>query len=460
MTTFFLLIIYLAFISLGLPDSMLGSAWTVMRMDFNVPLGWAGIISMTISGGTILSSLMSERVIKRFGTGKVTLVSVLATALALMGFSLSPSFFWLIVCSIPLGLGGGSVDAALNNYVAIHYKPHHMSWLHSFWGIGATLGPVIMAQNILRSNNWSGGYLTVSIIQTGLVFLLFFTLPLWNRFPDRENSDRAAKVAAPEQTIAVPDQAIKTLERTAPVPERSILMSDQTAKAQEQTTKVQEQTTKAQEQTTKAQEQTTKAQEQTTKVPILAIKGVKLSLTAFLFYCGTELTVGLWGSSFLVQTKDIPPVTAARWIALYYAGITVGRMVTGFLTMKMNCRRLIQIGQIITLGGVLLLLLPFSAAYSMAGLILIGLGCAPIYPCMLHETPDRFGSALSQKIMGLQMAFAYIGSTFLPPLLGLVISISDIRILPFFLAAYVIGMYLCSERIAFLQNRQKAPDRI
>jgi fucose permease len=406
MATFFLLIIYLAFISLGLPDSMLGSAWTVMRLDLNVPLGWAGIISMTISGGTILSSLMSERVIKRFGTGKVTFVSVLATALALLGFSLSPSFLWLIVCAIPLGLGGGSVDAALNNYVAIHYKPHHMSWLHSFWGIGATFGPFIMAQSILRSNNWSGGYFTVSMIQIGLVVLLFFTLPLWNKIPNRENSSHAEIPEMPGQTAKVPEQ-------TARIPE------------------------------------------QTAKVPVLAIKGVKLSLTAFLFYCGTELTVGLWGSSFLVQTKDIPPVTAARWIAMYYAGITVGRLITGFLTMSVSCRRLIQVGQIITLGGVVLLLLPFTAALSLAGLILIGMGCAPIYPCMLHETPNRFGSALSQKIMGLQMAFAYIGSTFLPPLLGLVISISDISIFPYFLVVYVTGMYLSSERITQLMRKRR-----
>jgi fucose permease len=413
MATFFLLIIYLAFISLGLPDSLLGSAWTVMRLDFNVPLGWAGIISMTISAGTILSSLMSERIIKKFGTGKVTFFSVLATAVALLGFSLSPSFLWLIVCAIPLGLGAGSVDAGLNNYVAVHYKPHHMSWLHCFWGIGATLGPIIMAQNILRSNNWSGGYLTISMIQFGLVALLLFTLPLWNRIPNRGNTEHTVNLEEPAQSGKAPEQTAKAPEQIAKVPE------------------------------------------QTAKTSVLAIRGVKLSLTAFLFYCGTELTVGLWGSSYLVQMKDIAPVTAARWIAMYYAGITAGRLITGFLTMKISCRRLIQAGQIITFGGVLLLLLPFDVALSLAGLILIGLGCAPIFPCMLHETPDRFGSSLSQKIMGLQMAFAYIGSTFLPPLLGLVISITGIGILPVFLVVYIIGMYLSSERIAQLMRKHR-----
>ena len=327
------------------------------------------------------------------------------------------------------------MDAALNNYVAIHYKPHHMSWLHCFWGIGATLGPIIMAQNILRSDNWSGGYFTVSMIQWGLVLLLFFTLPLWNRVPDREDQNNTADMKEPGQTENIAEQADKA--------------SGQTADILRQTDNVPGQTSKI-------LVQIDKAPVQAANVPVFAIKGVKLSLLAFLFYCGTELTVGLWGSSFLVQTKDIPPAGAARWIAMYYVGITAGRLITGFLTMSVSCRRLIQIGQIIALGGVLLLLLPFTAAFSLAGLILIGLGCAPIFPCMLHETPNRFGSVLSQRIMGVQMAFAYIGSTFLPPLLGLVISISDIGIFPYFLVAYVIGMYLSSERIAQLMRKRQA----
>lgn len=392
MATFFLLIIYLAFISLGLPDSLLGSAWTVMRLDFNAPLGLAGIISMTISGGTIFSSLMSERVIRRFGTGKVTFVSVLTTAIALLGFSLSPSFAWLIVCAIPLGLGAGSVDAGLNNYVAIHYKPHHMSWLHCFWGVGATLGPIIMAQNILRENNWRGGYFSIGMFQVGLVVLLLITLPLWNRIPSLKDVDHTSLIEAHEQSK---------------------------------------------------------------KGSVLSIKGVKLALLTFLLYCGVELTVGLWGSSFLVQTKHLAPVTAARWISLYYAGITVGRLITGFLTLKVSCRRLIQVGQMIMLVGALVLLLPLSVNFSLAGLILIGIGCAPIFPCMIHETPHRFGAALSQKIMGLQMAFAYIGSTLLPPFFGLVISIMDMSILPLILIVYIIGMYLSSERIAQLMRHVK-----
>ena len=393
MATLFLIIIYLAFISLGLPDSLLGSAWTVMRLDFNAPLAGAGIISMTICAGTIISSLMSEKAIKRFGTGRVTFFSVMATAVALFGFSISPSFLWIIICAIPLGIGAGAVDAGLNNYVALHYESHHMSWLHCFWGIGATFGPIIMAQNIEHFNNWRGGYLTISFFQICLVVILFLTLPLWNKIPN-----------------------LKSVEN----------------------------------------EETQEIITENEAVHVFKIKGVKLSLISFLLYCGTELTVGLWGSSFLVQIKQLSPVTAARWISIFYLGITIGRLITGFLTMKISCRKLIQFGQIITLAGASILLLPLAPIVSLLGLVLIGLGCAPIFPCMLHETPNRFGKALSQKIMGLQMAFAYIGSIFLPPLIGLIAAIVSIDIFPVILIIYIIGMYLSSERIAkLMSNRNK-----
>jgi len=399
MATLFLIIIYLAFISLGLPDSLLGSAWTVMRLDLHASLGSAGIISMTISAGTIISSLFSEKLIKRYGTGKITFFSVLATALALLGFSISPSFIWLIVFAVPLGLGAGSVDAGLNNYVALHYKPHHMSWLHCFWGVGATLGPMIMAQNIQKNSNWSNGYFIVSMIQFILVILLFFTLPLWNKVSHKSELDleidniKTKDIVTDD--IATDDIAIKPNSNVSP----------------------------------------------------FRIKGVKMALIAFLFYCGLESTVGLWGSSFLVQMKDLSPATAARWISLYYAGITVGRLITGFITMKVSSKWLIRAGQIFIFIGTVLLLLPFSAGFSLAGLILIGFGCAPIYPCMLHETPHRFGEAQSQKIMGVQMAVAYTGSTFLPPLLGFIASITSIIILPVFLIVYIIAIFISSERI-------------
>ena len=387
MVTLILIIIYLAFISLGLPDSLLGSAWPVMQTDLSVGFSSAGIISMIISGGTIVSSLLSCKFINRFGTGKVTFVSVTMTAVALLGFSISPSFIWLCIIAIPLGLGAGSVDTALNNFVALHYKAKHMRWLHCFWGIGATSGPVIMSLFIAKNNGWQKGYFTISLIQFSLVFLLFITLPLWKMFEknDEESLDKK-----------------EDIEKISPL-----------------------------------------------KMP-----GVKLALLSFVCYCAAESTAGLWGSSYLVNYKGLSADNAARWISLFYAGITLGRFLTGFLTMKFNNLILIRSGQVICIIGVVCLLLPLPIYFSMISLILIGLGCAPIYPCMIHETPTRFGKVESQSIIGLQMAFAYIGSTFMPPILGFIASKSSIMIFPYFLLCYILIMFICSEKInIFIQKR-------
>ena len=387
MITLILIIIYLAFISLGLPDSLLGSAWPVMQTDLSVGFSSAGIISMIISGGTIVSSLLSCKFINRFGTGKVTFVSVTMTAVALLGFSISPSFIWLCIIAIPLGLGAGSVDTALNNFVALHYKAKHMSWLHCFWGIGATSGPVIMSLFIAKNNGWQKGYFTISLIQFSLVFLLFITLPLWKMFEknDEESLDKK-----------------EDIEKISPL-----------------------------------------------KMP-----GVKLALLSFVCYCAAESTAGLWGRSYLVNYKGLSADNAARWISLFYAGITLGRFLTGFLTMKFNNLILIRSGQVICIIGVVCLLLPLPIYFSMISLILIGLGCAPIYPCMIHETPTRFGKVESQSIIGLQMAFAYIGSTFMPPILGFIASKSSIMIFPYFLLCYILIMFICSEKInIFIQKR-------
>ncbi|MBU8920180.1 MFS transporter [Neobacillus sp. 114] len=386
MTTFLLIIIYLAFISLGLPDSLLGAAWPVMQSDLGARLDTAGFLFMTIAGGTIISSLVSGKVLKRFGTGKVAFVSVLMTACALLGFHFAPSVGWLVVCAIPLGLGAGAVDAGLNDYVAVHYKAHHMSWLHCFWGVGATLGPIIMAQFISGQNSWRNGYFAISGIQFALVIILFLTLPLWNRVAKYSYIDINK---APEDSY------------------------DQDAK----------------------------------NVQPLQIKGVKLALATFLFYCGVEATVGLWGSSFLVNVKELPAALAAQWVSFYYGGITVGRFITGFITFKISNLALIRTGQIIALVGAAFLFLPLPSIFSLVGFILIGLGLAPIFPCMLHETPTRFGKKHSQTIMGYQMAVAYTGTTFMPPLLGFIASQSTIGIFPICIVIFVAVMFLSSEKL-------------
>lgn len=390
MATFFLIIIYLAFISLGLPDSLLGSAWPVMRTDLHASLGTAGILSMVIAGSTIVSSLLSGAVLGRFGTGKVTLVSCIMTAVALLGFSWSPSLIWLIIFAIPLGIGAGAVDAGLNNYVATHYKAHHMSWLHCFWGLGATLGPIIMASSISNDNHWRQGYLIVAGLQLILVIILFVSLPLWDKVAKRS---LATNIEAPNEW------------------------------------------------TNKDQVQSSE-----NKKP-WKVKGVKLAMITFLFYCGIEASMGLWGSSFLVNIKNLPAATAAEWVSWFYIGITVGRMITGFITFKMRSRMLIRYGQSIALVGAILLVLPFPTIVSLFGFMIVGLGLAPIFPCMLHETPARFGKKNAQSIMGFQMAAAYTGSTLVPPFLGLLATNITIGIFPLFIIIFAIAMLLCTEKL-------------
>ena len=395
MATFFILIIYLAFISLGLPDSLLGVSWSMMQSDFGAKLETAGMLFMTIAGATIISSFASGAVLKRFGTGIVTFFSCLMTAGALLGFHFSSSIFWLFICAIPLGLGAGAVDSGLNNYVATHYKAHHMSWLHCFWGVGATLGPIIMAQFISGQHSWRTGYLAIAGMQFVLVVILFFTLPLWNKVGGNSNGT-----------------ATKESENTSGLYEADV-----------------------------------KNQKP------LQIRGVKLALISFLFYCGAEATMGLWGSSFLVNVKELSVDAAAKWVSLYYAGITIGRFITGFITLKIGNRTLIRVGQIIALAGAAFLLLPLPPTFSLVGFIMVGLGLAPIFPCMLHETPTRFGQEHSQTIMGYQMAVAYTGSTFLPPLLGFIAAHSTIGIFPFVIAGFIAIMLLGSEKLNIKLNR-------
>ncbi|TBL79044.1 MFS transporter [Paenibacillus thalictri] len=398
MATLFLAIIYLAFISLGIPDSLLGSAWPVMRPDMNASFGFAGILSMIVAAGTIVSSLASGSLVQRMGTGKITLISCCLTAGALLGFSMSPSLLWLVFLAIPLGLGGGAIDAALNHYVAENYKAHHMNWLHCFWGVGATMGPIIMSYFIAEHHSWRDGYWTVSIIQFTLAVILFVTLPLWKRIA-----------------------AIKEAERR----------NDEVAEDYSGSEKMQP--------------------EGSFKVNVLQIKGVKPTLIAFLFYCGVESTVGLWGASYLVSARNITAETAAWWISLYYGGITMGRFITGFITLKVHNRVLIRGGQMVAVAGGVMLLLPHPS-FMLTGLIFIGLGLAPIFPGLLHETPSRFGREHAAKLMGYQMAVAYTGTTFLPPLFGLLATQTSIAVFPYIALAFVLFMMFSVEKVNYIMN--------
>ena len=377
MVSLLLPVIYLAFISLGLPDALLGSAWPSMYTELGASLSWAGIVSMIISVGTIVSALCSERLNLRLGTGGVTFLSVLLTAVALLGFSLSTSFWQLCLWAVPYGLGAGSVDAALNNYVALHYESRHMSWLHCMWGVGASIGPVIMGR-ALAGGTWQGGYRTIALLQFALTAVLLLSLRLWKR---------------PQANVEGADF------KPHPIPE------------------------------------------------LLRRPGVPQVLLCFFCYCALEATAGMWAASYCTLVRGIDAETAARWASLFYVGITIGRGVCGFLTMKISDQNMIRLGQALIAAGVVLVLAPLGQGTLFAGLITVGLGCAPIYPSIIHETPVNFGRDVSMSMTGLQMATAYVGSCLMPPLFGLLAQYVTPTLYPWFLALILALMFVMAESL-------------
>lgn len=378
-----LIIIYLAFISLGLPDSLLGSAWPAMYQEFSVPVSYAGGISIIISLGTIVSSLQSDRLTKKLGTGKVTALSVLLTACALFGFSTSHSYAALCLWAIPYGLGAGSVDASLNNYVALHYASRHMSWLHCMWGVGASLGPYMMGYALTGGHGWNMGYRYIAIIQMVLTAILFLSLPLWRKQLGHGASQKETK----------PEAKPLSLRRVFQIP------------------------------------------------------GAKEVLIAFFCYCALEQTAGLWASSYLVLRWGLSAETAARFASLFFIGITAGRALSGFLTIKLNDTQMIRLGQCFILLGLALLLLPLGKATALIGLITVGLGCAPVYPSIIHSTPQHFGADKSQAMIGVQMAFAYIGNCIMPPVFGFIANHIGVSLFPVFLLGILALMVAMHERM-------------
>lgn len=377
-----LIFIYLSFISLGLPDSLLGSAWPSMYPQMEVPVSYAGIVSLIIAVGTVISSLQSDRMTRRFGTGRVTAFSVATTAVALLGFSLSSRFWQLCLWAIPYGLGAGSVDASLNNYVALHYKSRHMSWLHCMWGVGASTGPYIMGFVMTRGGGWSTGYRCIGLIQLVLTAALFFCLPLWK--------------GRPQVTDATGQQV-----EAKPLSIRQVLK----------------------------------------------LRGVKEVLLCFFCYCALEQTAGLWASSYLTLNRGVAPEAAASFASMFFLGITAGRALSGFLTIRLSDVQMIRLGQGLIAGGILIMLLPLGAPAALAGFVIIGLGCAPVYPCIIHSTPEHFGADKSQAIIGIQMACAYVGICLMPPLFGLIANHISVSLLPWYLAAILALMATMHERL-------------
>ena len=386
MTGLLLAIIYVAFISLGLPDGLLGAAWPSMYPEFGVPVSWAGLISMIIAFGTVISSLMSDRLTRRLGTGRVMAFSVAVTAAALLGFSFSHAYWMLLLWAIPYGLGAGSVDASLNNYVALHYESRHMSWLHCMWGIGAAVGPSVMSFALTGGWGWNAGYRWIGILQVGLTAVLLVSLPLWKGRGDGLSGELSEQEAAAE----APPLSLRE---------------------------------------------------------ILRIAGVKEILLCFFCYSAVEQTTGLWAGSYLTLQRGLSAEAAAGFAGLFFIGITVGRAANGFLTMKWNDEQMIRLGQGLIAVGILALLLPGPAQLAMAGFVLVGLGCAPIYPCIIHSTPAHFGADRSQAIIGVQMASAYVGTTLMPPLFGLIAGHLSAGLLPLYLLVFLVLMFVMHERL-------------
>jgi fucose permease len=381
MISLLLPLIYISFVSLGLPDALLGAAWPTMCLEFDVPVSLAGVISVTVAAGTVVSSLLSDRLTYWLGAGKVTAFSVGLTALALFGFSRSSEFWHLLIWAVPYGLGAGSVDASLNNYVALHYASRHMSWLHCMWGVGASIGPYILGRALTAGFHWNTGYRFIALFQMCLTAVLLLSLPLWKK----RNQDASGEKTAPRAPLGL--------------------------------------------------------------LEILRIPGAKEVLIAFFCYCAAEQTAILWGSTYLVRRWGIGEELAASFGSLFLIGITFGRFLNGFLTYKLKDKALIRLGQGVMVLGVILMWLPLGAWNSMAGLLLIGLGCAPIYPCVIHSTPEHFGEENSQAIIGVQMASAYLGVCLMPPLFGLIANHISVGLLPGYVGAITVLMIVMCEKL-------------
>ena len=362
-STALLMMIYLSFISLGLPDSMLGSAWPAMNVSLNAPLWGAGLVQMLISFCTIISSLNSAKLIRRFGTGKLTAISVATTALALLGFSLAKNYAFLLLMAVPLGLGAGAVDAGLNNYVALHCEAKHMSWLHCFWGVGTIIGPMILSAVLRVGGSWATGYRAVGLIQCAVSALLFATLGMWKR-GNIQQEEYGAKALSVWEVLSLP--------------------------------------------------------------------GAKAGMVTFLCYCAVESTLGLWGATYISQVRGVDEATAASFGAMFYIGITVGRAISGFMAMKLLPKQMVRVGQALLALGCIFMMIPAGSTLSGIGLVVCGLRCAPIYPNIIQDTPVNYGTENSQAAIGVQMAFAYVGSTFLPSIFGALAGVGGYGLLPYF----------------------------
>lgn len=387
MATALLIIIYIAFIGLGIPDSLFGTAWPAIYSEFELPISFGSFVTIIISCGTVLSSVISSKIISRLGTNKVSAYSTLLTALALLGFSFAPNLWVMCFWAIILGIGAGAIDVALNNYVAIHYSATHMSFLHCFYGVGVSVSPYILSLVIAGNFGWRGGYRIAFAIQLIITLLLFLSLPLWRKAHGGENESE--------------ENTHKDLSFGS----------------------------------------------------VLKIPGVKMMCSLFIASCAIECTCGGWGSTFLVEYKHLPAEKAAQIIMIYYIGMTLGRFLSGVLAAKLHSWKIIKLGQIVLGLALLLLILPGGVYLCALGMFLIGLGNGPLFPNFNYLTPENFGSDISQSVIGIQMASAYIGIMIAPTLCGLLGQVFGMVIFPFYLIVFYAIMIPVTIRIKTVLKR-------
>ncbi|MBR4785594.1 MAG: MFS transporter [Fibrobacter sp.] len=385
---FLLVVIYVAFIGLGLPDTVLGAAWPLMQRDMHAPLSAAGLLSIIVSVGTIVSSLLTPKLLRLIGTGKLVFVSIALTALASVGYGFSTAFWMMCLFAIPMGIGAGAIDVSLNNFAAIHLESKHTSWLHASWGIGACLGPALLAGSAFFGFGWRGAYEMVAFLLAIIAVMMLASLPMWKR---RERGDSRL-----QQTSSTPDISLRAA---------------------------------------------------------LRVPGMKLSFLTFFFYSSLEISTSLWCGTYLVA-RGFEPEVGALAVSLMFASVMVGRILSGFFAIRFTDMRLVHAGIAIVVVGCLVLVFPLPLWVTPVCICLLGLGCAPVYPSLIHATPARFGEELSGRAISIQMAGSYLGSIIMPPAFGFVASHFSVIVWPIALAFFVGSLLLCVCLLDYVTRRR------
>ena len=398
--SFVLLIIYLAFVSLGIPDGVLGVAWPEIRQTFDLPLAAAGYLSIIAAVGSITASFSSGHFIRKYGTGKIVTASAALTGLALLGFSLAPNFYIMAICFIPFGMGAGGVDAALNDYVSRHFSPRHMNWLHASWGIGAFVGPIIMTAAIVRLHSWRHGYMTVAAIQISLFFLFLFSMRLW-----KIHQSSVSDLPPQEKTVSQKEH---------------VSFANKLKNGFHQ---------------------------------VIARKGLFPAMLFYLCYTGSEIGLALWCASYFREARSVSKESAGLWVSCFFGCITIGRILVGIIVNRVGTSRVIHMGQITSFIGFIFLLMPFATSvFCPVGISLIGLGFAPMYPCMMQDSPKHFGKDFSQSAIGYQMGMANVGATFLPLFIGAVAGATTLWVIPVITMIFFFGTVIAFRFVDRLPN--------